>query len=79
MKGQVNLEIANNKIRLFSDYPDVVNIKQMCEMLGNISTKTGYELLKKNKIQHFRIGHKYMIPKCCIISYISDQGINILN
>ena len=27
---------------LFKDYPDVVNATQMCEMLGNISIKTGY-------------------------------------
>lgn len=59
---------------LFKGYPDVVCVKEMCEMLGNISTKTAYELLKGKMIQHFRIGHKYMIPKCCIISYIYEQN-----
>ncbi len=32
---------------LFSDFPDVVNIAEMCQMLGGISKKTGYRLLKQ--------------------------------
>ena len=31
---------------LFADYPDVVNVEQMCEMLGGICDKTAYQLLK---------------------------------
>lgn len=37
--------------KMFSEYPDVVNVKTMCKMLGGISTKTGYRLLKDNKIK----------------------------
>ena len=40
---------------MLRDYPDVLNIEQMCEILG-ISTKTGYALLKNGKVQHLRIG-----------------------
>lgn len=42
--------------KMFSEYPDVVNVKTMCKMLGGISTKTGYRLLKDNKIKSFKIG-----------------------
>lgn len=31
---------------VFCDYPDIVNVEQMCEMLGGISQKTAYRLLK---------------------------------
>lgn len=34
---------------LFADYPDVVNVEQMCEMLGGICDKTAYRLLKSGK------------------------------
>ena len=38
---------------LFTDYPDVVNVEQMCEMLGGICDKTAYRLLKSGKIKGF--------------------------
>ena len=35
---------------LFADYPDVVNVEQMCEMLGGICDKTAYKLLRSGEI-----------------------------
>lgn len=55
---------------MFHYYPDVVNIKQMCDMLGGISSKTAYKLLKTNRIKHFKIGREYRIPKVHIIAYL---------
>ena len=54
---------------MFRDYPDVVSVEQMSEMLG-ISTKTAYRLLKDNEIKHFRVGRTYKIPKLHILSYL---------
>ena len=34
---------------MLKDYPDVMSIEQMCEILS-VSTKTGYKLLKEGKI-----------------------------
>ena len=34
---------------MLKDYPDVMNIDQMCEILG-VSTKTGYKLLKNGEV-----------------------------
>jgi len=56
---------------LFREYPDVVSIEQMCEMLGGISTKTGYKLLRENKIKCYKIGRTYKIPKVNIILYLN--------
>ena len=39
---------------MLKEYPDVMDIEQMCEALG-ISTKTGYKLLKDGKIEYLKI------------------------
>lgn len=57
----------------FQEYPDVVNIEQMCQMLGGISTKTGYRLLRSGAIQSFMIGKRYRIPKINICEYLSSE------
>jgi excisionase family DNA binding protein len=51
------------------DYPDVLSFEQMCESLS-ISPKTGYKLLKENKIVYIKVGRVYRIPKAHIISYL---------
>ncbi len=56
---------------IFREYPDVVNVKQLCEMLGGIGEKTGYRLLHTGKIKFFTIGRSYRIPKVNIIDYLS--------
>lgn len=55
---------------MFKNYPDVVDVEQMSEMLG-ISTKTAYKLLHENVIEYFKIGRKYKIPKLNILQYIN--------
>ena len=54
---------------MFRDYPDVVTVEQMSKMLG-ISDKTAYALLRDNKIEHFKVGRTYKIPKIHILSYL---------
>lgn len=55
---------------LFSNYPDVVNAAQMCEMLGGISLKTGYRILQNGEIKSFIVGRSYRIPKINILEYL---------
>ena len=55
---------------LFCDYPDVVTVEQMCEMLGGICDKTAYRLLKSGKIKGFIVGRRYLIPKFNILEYL---------
>ncbi|MCI5976904.1 MAG: helix-turn-helix domain-containing protein [Candidatus Faecousia sp.] len=55
---------------MFRDYPDVVTAEQMCQMLGGISIKTGYELLRTKKIKSFTVGRSYRIPKAFILEYM---------
>lgn len=78
--GESNDNEYNAYCLLFKKYPDVVNIEQMCEMLGGISTKTGYRILRENKINHFKIGRAYRIPKISILIYLKVmQESNIHN
>lgn len=55
---------------LFRDYPYVVSVEQMSEMLG-ICQKSAYRLLHENKIAHFRVGRTYKIPKLHIFVYLN--------
>jgi len=55
---------------MFKEYPDVVSIAQLSQMLC-ISEKTAYRLLRDNQIEHFKIGRTYRIPKLNVLSYMS--------
>ncbi len=61
---------------LFPNYPDVVNILQLCEMLGGISRKTAYKLMRDNEIAHLKVGRTYKIPKCHVIAYLQNCGVS---
>ena len=55
---------------MFTLYPDVVNISQLCEMLGGIGEKTAYKLINEGKIGAFMIGKAYRIPKINVIDFL---------
>ncbi|MDD2212494.1 MAG: helix-turn-helix domain-containing protein [Clostridia bacterium] len=54
---------------MLKGYPDVLDIKQMCEILG-ISLKTGYGLIQENKIECLKVGRAYRTPKPFLLSYL---------
>ena len=62
---------------VFRDYPDVLNLEEMSELL-QISTKTGRKLLSSGKIRSFRIGRNYRIPKRNLISFVFDSPTDVL-
>ena len=39
-------------------------------MLGGISIKTGYKLLKSGKVKSLIVGRQYRIPKLYILEYL---------
>ncbi|MNW56120.1 Helix-turn-helix domain protein [compost metagenome] len=57
---------------MFEHYPDIVNVPQLCEMLGEISSRSAYKLLQANRIPHFKIGRAYKIPKIEVIAYLQS-------
>ena len=54
---------------MLKDYPDVMSIEQMCEILS-ISTKTGYRILREGKICCLKVGRAYRIPKAHIFTFL---------
>lgn len=56
---------------MFTEYPDVVNVEQLSEMLGGISDKTIYRLLKSGAIKSLYVGKRYLIPKAYVLEYLS--------
>lgn len=54
---------------MFSEYPDIVTIKQLRQMLG-ISRTVAYELLSTGQIKGLKIANAYRIPKVSIIDFI---------
>lgn len=60
-----------NNYQMFSNYPDVVTISQLREMLGVGITKA-YTLVNDNIIPAKKIGREYKIPKVMIINYLTN-------
>ena len=54
---------------ILREYPDILTFPEMCRALG-ISSKTGYGLLRKNQIEHIKVGRAYKIPKAHLLSYL---------
>lgn len=57
---------------IFENYPDVVNIKQLAEML-NIGYVLAYKLVTGNKIKARKVGREYKIAKTTVIEYLFDE------
>lgn len=55
---------------MFRDYPDVVDVPVMREMLGGIGRRAAYALLKSEEIENVKIGRVYRIPKLGVIAYL---------
>lgn len=61
---------------VFREYPDVVNVEQLCKMLGGISTKTAYRLLRSGTIKSLVVGRRYRIPKIYVLEYLQITSIS---
>lgn len=54
---------------ILKEYPDILTVEEMSRALG-VSTKTGYKLLRENKIECIKVGRSYRIPKAHLLSYM---------
>lgn len=63
----------NEYIKMLKAYPDVLKIEQMCDALGGISTKTGYKLLRENRIESIKVGREYRITKSNVIDFLMKK------
>lgn len=58
--------------QLFTNYPDVLGIKELRQALG-IGRAGAYKLLETGKIQSFKIRNTYKIPQSALIAYVNQQ------
>ena len=54
---------------MFSEYPDVVNVKEVSRMLG-IGRDKVYKLVKTGEIQKIPCTRSIKVPKANVIEYI---------
>ena len=54
---------------LFKDYPDIVSVSQLMEML-QIGQVLAYNLVRNGKIKARKVGREYQIPKVNVIAYV---------
>ena len=57
---------------MFPDYPDIVTVRQLMEMLG-ISRTMAYSLIADGEIQAVMIGISYKIPKVSVIKFVTQE------
>ena len=58
-----------NNTYSFNDYPEVISIDNLQEIL-HIGRNAAYSLLKEGKIRTIKVGKKYIIPKKSIIEFL---------
>lgn len=61
---------------VLKDYPDILTVEEMSKALG-VSSKTGYQLLRDNKIEHLKVGRAYRVPKAHLLSYLRFNLQNV--
>lgn len=81
---KVKLQDSNRTISIttayalmFTAYPDIVNIKQLREMLGGIGKREAYRLLHENCIPYRKEGKGFKIMKIHVIKYMLDSNEKI--
>lgn len=57
---------------MFPEYPDIVTVKELREMLG-ISRKLAYKLIDYGYIHAVKIGTTLKIPKISVINYVMEK------
>ena len=54
---------------VLKEYPDILTVEEMSKALG-VSTKTGYKLIRENKIECIKVGRSYRIPQAHLLAYM---------
>lgn len=60
---------------MFADYPDIVSVDQLCEML-NLKYKTVCKFVREGKIPRMPDGRKIRVAKIEVINYVLQRAQN---
>ena len=58
---------------MFKNYPDIVSVSEMRQMLGGIGRNTAYKLLSEQVIKSKKIGRLYLIPKANVVKFLKSK------
>ena len=61
---------------MLKDYPDVLTVKQLAEILG-IGMNTAYKLINSKTIGSLRVGTKILVPKSCVSDYLNSARYHV--
>ena len=61
--------------RMLKKYPDVMSIPQLSKAC-DVSSKTGYKLVREGRIDSLKIGRNLFVPKEYLISYLLIRDEN---
>jgi len=69
------MELSTQEIYrvVFKEYPDVMDVKQVSNLLG-VSTKTVYRLLRDGSLISLKIGREFRVPKVNVMKYVKVFG-----
>lgn len=56
---------------MFEDYPDIVSVDELCDML-RCGRNAAYRFLENGQINAIRNGKKYIIPKQAVCNFIQS-------
>lgn len=59
---------------MFPEYPEIVNVAQLQEMLG-ISRHLAYDLINAGQLSGVKIGNSFKIPKINVIRYVLREEV----
>ena len=57
---------------MFADYPDIVTVAQLQEML-HISRQLAYDLINSGQIPALKVGNSFRIPKIRVIEFVTKS------
>ena len=60
---------------MFADYPDIVGVAQLCEML-DLKYKTVCKFVREGKIPRMPDGRKIRVAKIEVINYVLQRAQN---
>lgn len=63
----------SKRYELFSDYPDILSVKQLMELL-QIGKVLAYKLIESKKFKAVKIGREYKILKNSVIDFINERS-----
>lgn len=63
---------------MFPDYPNIVTVRQLQEMLG-VSRHLAYDLINNGDVQAVKIGNSFKILKVSVIHFVTEERSEVKN